>query len=90
MVLPSGNPGHAKSRTNIPKPRAEHLHHFGILLLVKYELLEARAFDPSQKCDIKLVLYDLDGTKLEVNWMESSNNNRAWQMRLVPLEDLKK
>ena len=39
---------------------------YGLLLLVKYELLlQERAFDPSQKCDIKLVLYDLDGTKLE-------------------------
>ena len=47
--------------------------------------MQERAFDPNQKCDIKLVLYDLDGTKLEVNWMESSSNKcRAWQMRLVP------
>ena len=52
---------------------------------IKYEMLQERAFDPAQKCDIKLALYDLDGTKLEVNWMESSNDKcRAWQMRLEP------
>ena len=50
-----------------------------------HEMLQERAFDLTQTCDIKLVLYDLAGTKLEVNWMESSNDKcRAWQMRFVP------